>query len=288
MFEKAVLIGCGLIGGSLALALKQSHCVKHLTAVELNPQSCQLALSRAVVDHVADSLQDAVQDADLIVLATPVREMAATLEVLAELPLRPGCLITDVGSTKREICAEARRLLPASVVFIGGHPMAGSERSGVEAATSRLFQGSVYVLTPFADSDPDVFAKWKWAVERIGAQVMVLDPNLHDEVVAAISHVPHIIAAQLVEQVAKLSLESESGALYARLAAGGFRDVTRIASGNPLIWRDIVLSNRDVIRDLLQGWQQSIHHFLGMLEQEAGPEIENFFSKAAEFRDGMK
>lgn len=286
-FSKAVIIGCGLIGGSLALALREHHCVRKLVAVEPDPVRRDEAVELGVVDLAYETLAEAVPGADLIVFATPVSETCRLLREVAALPLTQGCILTDVGSTKNDICTEARRVLPATVHFIGGHPMAGSEKSGVRAASERLFQNAIWVLTPESGTDQLAFQKWASTLLRIQAQVLVLQPDLHDRVVAAISHVPHIVAAALVDQVAALSEESVHGGLYTKLAAGGFRDLTRIASGNPVMWRDILLTNREPIRDLLRQWQEGIGRILGQLEEEDGDGLQHFFQKAAHFRDGL-
>ncbi|WP_236588088.1 prephenate dehydrogenase [Tumebacillus amylolyticus] len=287
MFGKAVIIGCGLIGGSLALALRENGAVRQLAAVDSNPSSCELAVQLGVVDAAYEDLRDAVVDADLIVFAAPVRQTCELLSELSTLPLKKGCIVTDVCSTKAEVCAKAARLLPPGVHFIGGHPMAGSEKSGVRAANARLFENAVYVLTPPDGTDEGAFSKLAAAIESVKAQVLVLQPALHDRVVAAISHVPHIIAAQLVDQVMRLSGHPEHGGLYTKLAAGGFRDVTRIASGNAAMWRDIVLSNRDVIRDLLLDWQSGVADLLDKLGESEGLGLQSFFHEAAEFRDAL-
>ncbi|KEO83756.1 prephenate dehydrogenase [Tumebacillus flagellatus] len=287
LFAKGVIIGCGLIGGSLALALRENGAVQHLAAVDSNPSSCELAVELGVVDAAYSTLREAVTDADLIVFAAPVRQTCELLAKLAALPLKPGCIVTDVCSTKAEVCAQAARLLPSGVHFIGGHPMAGSEKSGVKAANARLFENAVYVLTPPEGTDADAFAKLVQAIESVKAQVLVLEPAVHDRVVAAISHVPHIIAAQLVDQVMRLSGHPEHGGLYTKLAAGGFRDVTRIASGNAQMWRDIVLSNRDVIRELLVDWQVGVADLLAKLDESEGGGLQSFFHEAAAFRDAL-
>lgn len=287
LFEKVVILGCGLIGGSLALALREHECVQQLVAVDPDPACRTAAVQQGVVDVAYETIAEAVPDADLIVFATPVRVTCELLALVASLPLKPGCVLTDVGGTKQEICETAHRVLPPSVHFIGGHPMAGSEKSGVQAASGRLFEHAIYVLTPFVYTDKVVFAKLASVLERIKAHVLILDPQVHDKVVAAISHVPHIIAAMLVEQVATLTAEDPFGSLYTTLAAGGFRDLTRIASGSSVLWRDIVLSNSGAIRDLLRNWQGSITNILGMMEEDTGAEIETFFAKAASFRDAL-
>ncbi|HEU4964635.1 MAG TPA: prephenate dehydrogenase [Bacilli bacterium] len=286
-FSKAVIVGCGLIGGSLARALRAHRCVRQLIAVDPDPTCRDEAVERGVVDLAYETLAEAVPGADLIVFATPVGETCRLLQEVATLPLSQGCILTDVGSTKKVICTEARRVLPASVHFIGGHPMAGSEKSGVRAASERLFQNALWVLTPYPDTDQLAFQKWASTLLQIQAQVLVLQPDLHDKVVAAISHVPHIVAAALVDQVATLTRESMHGGLYTKLAAGGFRDLTRIASGNPVMWRDILLTNGEPIRELLQQWQAGVGNLLAMMEQENGEGMQDFFQTAASFRDAL-
>lgn len=286
-FRKAVIVGCGLIGGSLALAMREGGCVDRLVAVDADPVCCQHAVELGVVDEAFSDMESAVPGADLIVFATPVRQTRQLLKLVATLPLEAGCILTDVGSTKQEVCATAADLLPRHVHFIGGHPMAGSEKSGVQAASERLFENAVYVLTPGPNADEEAFYRLATALEDIKAQVLVLEPHVHDRIVAAISHVPHIIAAQLVDQVAALSEQSERGDLYTKLAAGGFRDLTRIASGSATMWRDIVLSNRAAIRDLLTDWQHATARLLDMLEEEEGSAIQTFFQQAADFRDAL-
>ncbi|MGZ4030652.1 MAG: prephenate dehydrogenase [Tumebacillaceae bacterium] len=286
-FQKAVIIGCGLIGGSLALALREHECVEQLVAVDPDGACRAAAVQQGVVDQAYETIAEAVPDADLIVFATPVRVTCELLVLLASLPLKPGCIVTDVGGTKQEICETAHRVLPTTVHFIGGHPMAGSEKSGVHAASERLFEHAIYVLTPFVYTDKAAFAKLAQTLERIKAHVLILDPQVHDKVVAAISHVPHLIAAMLVEQVATLTAEDEHGSLYTTLAAGGFRDLTRIASGNSVLWRDIVLSNGRMIRELLGNWQESIDRILAMMDESSGAAMETFFEKAASFRDAL-
>ena len=287
IFHKAVVVGCGLIGGSLALAMRQHQCVQYLVGVDADPASRELAVELGVVDFSYSTLAEAVAGADLIIFATPVRNTLTLLRELAILPLLPGCIITDVGSTKSEVCQVASDLLPPSVHFIGGHPMAGSEKSGVKAANERLFDNAVFVLSPLEDTRDDVVQKMVAMVEQIQAQPLVLEADLHDRIVAAISHVPHIIAAQLVDQVAHLSKHTERGELYTKLAAGGFRSVTRIASGSATMWRDIVLSNREPIRELMTGWLQSTDQILAMLDEEDGSQIHQFFQEAAEWRDAL-
>jgi prephenate dehydrogenase len=282
-FQRIVVVGCGLIGGSLALSWRRAGVAAEIVGVDRRPDHLEEALKRQVIDRAA-SLEEAVTEADVIVLATPVQQSIFLLQELAKLPLPSACIVTDVGSTKREVCRQAREILPRHIPFIGGHPMAGSEKSGIRAATPRLFENAVYVLTPQADERTEAVTQIRALVECTGAQVLLLDPERHDRLVAAISHLPHIVAAQLVDQVADLGVEDP---LYAVLAAGGFRDVTRVASGHPGLWTEILLTNGDAIRPLLLEWTHRLSLLNQWLEKKDGQAIESFFRKAADWRDAL-
>lgn len=282
-FERVVLVGCGLIGGSLALAFKENGLAGRIVGVDRSPEVLQLALDLGVID-TASELEEAVTDADLIVLATPVLETVRQLELLSSLPLKEGCVITDAASTKRKICHTAETLLPTHVHFVGGHPMAGSEKSGVQAAHSRLFENAVYVLAVTEQTDPVALQKMTDLLLGIRSQVLPLAPDEHDQVVAAISHIPHVVAAQLVDLVADLG---QRNPLYSKLAAGGFRDVTRIASGSPVMWTDIVATNQDVIRRLLQRWIDETEELIRFIDDQRTQEIQQFFTRTRDWRDAL-
>ncbi len=241
-YQKAALIGTGLIGGSIGVALRERRLVAHINGYDSDPQSCLRALERGAVDRIAHSPCEAVQGADLVILAVPV---LSTTELLKEiLPVvEPGTVVTDVGSTKGWIMSAVEGMMPPDAYFIGGHPMAGSEESGIEGADPALLENAIYVLTPGADTPQQVIDKMSAMVEESGAQPIILDPAEHDRVVAAVSHLPHLVAAALVQTVTGAG-EME---LVKTLAAGGFRDSTRIALGNPEVWRDIFISNRDAL-----------------------------------------
>ncbi|NEN82069.1 prephenate dehydrogenase [Paenibacillus elgii] len=280
---KISIFGVGLIGGSLALCFKGKP---GLTVVghSNNPKSVEKYLKREVVDHATTSIEEAAAEADFIFLCVPVGNLEEYLHKLSALPLKPGCIITDVGSTKASVTACASRLQLPGVHFIGGHPMAGKEKSGVEAASSRLFENAFYVLTPDAGTQKDAYDRLAELLQHTRAHLVKVDPVLHDEIVGAISHLPHIIAVALVNQIARYN---ESNELYQNLAAGGFRDITRIASSDPVIWRDILINNREVVLKLLRDWNDEIAGFIGRLEAEDGPGIEREFQKANQFRSGL-
>ncbi|GAX89745.1 prephenate dehydrogenase [Effusibacillus lacus] len=283
-FNKIVIVGCGLIGGSLAMAFRSHGMVNRIVGVDIDTHGLDKALTMGIIDEAADSLENAVLMADLVVLAVPVQQTIRQLELLAGLPLKRGCIITDVSSTKKEICGFANKCLPKDTVFVGGHPMAGSEKTGITAASPRLFENAVYILTPGTSSDTIAVDKLRQTFEQIRAQVLVMDPAQHDQVVAAISHIPHVVAALLVDQVADLG---QNNPLYSRLAAGGFRDVTRIASGSPVMWRDILLTNREPILQLLRDWVRRTKEVANWLEEANPQDIETFFTRTREWRDSL-
>ncbi|MFD2332120.1 prephenate dehydrogenase [Cohnella sp. GCM10020058] len=280
---RIAIFGVGLIGGSLALCWKGKP---GLTIVghSVNAASVDKYLALGVVDEATTSVEAAAAGADVIVLCVPVGMLDDYLQRLSELPLKEGCIITDVGSTKASVVNCAERLKLKGAVFIGGHPMAGSERSGVEAATPDLYENAFYVLTPSPGTPPEAIERLEELICWTRANIVKIEAGLHDDIVGAISHLPHIIAVALVNQIADYN---ESNDLYRRLAAGGFRDITRIASSDPYIWRDILLGNRDVLLKLLADWRGEIAAFERLLEDREGAGIVERFSNAGRFRDNL-
>lgn len=278
---KIAIYGVGLIGGSLALCFKGRPNIQ-VIGHSVRAQSVHKYEQRGVVDQATTSFEEAALGADFIFLCVPVGNIENYLERLSNLPLKEGCIITDVGSTKATIAAYAESLAwPEHVSFIGGHPMTGSERSGVEAATSHLFENAFYVLTPSQGTPKRALDRLTDLLQHTKAQIIHIDAVAHDEIVGAISHLPHIIAAALVNQVSKYSANNN---LYELLAAGGFRDITRIASSEPVIWRDILLNNREIVLKLLEDWHEEIAKFSEQLQQMDGAAIEEQFRSAAQFR----
>ncbi len=281
--KKIAIFGVGLIGGSLALCFKGKPGLK-VVGYSPNPASVEKYVKREVVDEATTSIEDAALDADFIFLCGPVGVLESNLEAVMRLPLKSGCIITDVGSTKQSFMAAAARLRRAGITFIGGHPMAGKEQSGVEAATSILFENAIYVLTPDKDAGEDAYQALTNLLAHTKAQIIRMEPDQHDKIVGAISHLPHIIGVALVNQIARYN---DSNPLYELLAAGGFRDITRIASSDPLIWRDILLTNRDVVLEMLADWQREIGRFSALIDHQDGAAIEEEFRRAGTFRDQL-
>lgn len=283
MTTKIAIFGVGLIGGSLALCFKGKPGITVVGHAH-RPESAEKYVSRGVVDSATISIEEAALDADFIFLCVPVGLLDEYLLALSKLPLKKGCIITDVGSTKASIAAAAEQLKLEDCYFIGGHPMAGSERSGVEAASAVLFENAYYVLTPPSYVPDHVYESLVKLLAYTRAQIVRVDPELHDEIVGAISHLPHIIAVALVNQVRHYN---EGNPLYRTLAAGGFRDITRIASSDPVIWRDILLNNKEVMLRLLKDWNEEIASFINLLDQMDGEGIEAAFQKANAFRSEL-
>jgi len=280
---KIAIFGVGLIGGSLALCFKGKP---GLTVVGHSPRESSVAkyIARGVVDHATTSLAEAAEEADFIFMCGPVSSLEPQLQELSQLSLKPGCIITDVGSTKASLAACARSLALKDVVFIGGHPMAGGERSGVEAASSYLLENAYYVLTPDPSTPKREVDKLTDLLKLTRAHIVHVDPVEHDEIVGAISHLPHIVAVALVNQIHRYH---DTNPLYGMLAAGGFRDITRIASSDPTIWRDILINNREVLLSLLKDWQSESSRFIQMLENGDGEGIALAFEEAGAFRSQL-
>jgi prephenate dehydrogenase len=281
--KKIAIFGVGLIGGSLALCFKGKP---DFTVVghSPNPNSVQKLLKRNVVDYATTDMAEAVDGADYIFLCVPVGNLEEYVQKLMNLSLKKGCIITDVGSTKASITESAAAHLKDGYFFIGGHPMAGSERHGVEAASSHLFENAFYVLTPAEGTPQAEVDRLTSLLSITKAQIVQVDAREHDDIVGAISHLPHIIAVALVNQIRGYN---ESNPLYQNLAAGGFRDITRIASSEPTIWRDILVNNRSVLLKLLTDWNEEIARFVKLLEMSDGEGIVEQFQLAGEFRSKL-
>jgi prephenate dehydrogenase len=238
----------------------------------------------SVVDELAVSIEEGAKDADLIIITTPVGETEKIIDLLYETPLKENVLITDAGSTKFEVVKNAKKLTEKGITFIGGHPMAGSHKSGVSAARPLLFENAFYLLTPDKDIKKEKINELKEWLKGTKAKFLIVSPEEHDLLTGVISHFPHIIAASLVHQAEKTSKEQN---LIPRLAAGGFRDITRIASSSPTMWRDILLQNRDVLLKLLSQWKEEMEVVVNMLEDEDDTKIYQYFEEAKNFRDEL-
>jgi prephenate dehydrogenase len=275
---KLAVIGVGLIGGSFALGLKKAKAVSHVVGVGRNAANLKLALERGIIDAIAPDPGAAARDADLVLVAAPVAQFPAIFAALAE----SKALITDGGSTKRDVIAAARKALGKRIArFVPAHPIAGAEKSGAAAAKAELFQDRRVVLTPLKENARASVAAVEAAWSACGAKVSRMDAEEHDAVLAAVSHLPHVLAYALVHDVAK---RNNSAQLFS-FAAGGFRDFTRIASSHPEMWRDICLANRDRLLQELKLYANELGSIRRLLDKGDGAGLEKLFAAAREARD---
>lgn len=250
-FHTIALIGVGLIGGSLGLAFRRLRIGERIIGISRSDTIEEAIRLGAIHEgYPYEELPQGLGEADLVFLCTPIHRI---LDLLPEIPKRvqPGTLVSDVGSTKGEIVALAERTFPESVYFIGGHPMAGSESRGVRAADPFLFQNAVYVLAPRRGTPHTVVDRLTALIDRLGARVAVIDAAVHDHIAAVVSHLPQMMAVALVEMVGRLN---ETNPLFLRMAAGGFRDMTRIASSPYEVWGDICKTNAPQIAEVIEAY----------------------------------
>lgn len=242
MFQRIAIVGLGLIGGSIGLALHKATAAQEVTGYDLGKGVTDQARKMGAIDVPCNALADAVRGAELVVLATPIGAMRSLLQHIAD-AVTPGAVVTDVASTKAQVISWAEEFLPAQVAFVGGHPMTGKEQSGVEAADAALFQGRIYCLTPTFRTRPSAINKVSAFVEALGARVRFLEPAEHDGQVAGVSHLPFVASIALMKVVGEGAAWGDASLL----AANGFRDMTRLAAGSPEMYRDICLTNRDAL-----------------------------------------
>ena len=284
MKGKVFVIGLGLIGGSLAMAVRHAHPEAVIVGTDLSEKNIQLSMLLGIIDDSVSSLEAGAREADLILLAVPVNETVKILAQLADMELKSDVLISDAGSTKDTVVKAAKPLIDKGVAFIGGHPMAGSHKSGAGAAKLHLFEHAFYLLTPGDSIEEEKVEQLKGWLQGTRANFLVVSPAMHDKLTGVISHFPHIVASGLVKQAENYSKENK---LISRLAAGGFRDITRIASSSPEMWRDILLHNRDVLLELMNDWLNEMEHIKGLVANEDSEEILRFFTDAKIFRDDL-
>ncbi len=274
MTRTLAVVGLGLIGGSLAASLKARGAPWKVRAADRRRSALLLALERGYIDEAADSPAEAAEGADLVVLASPVRAIRSALRELGP-GLRPGQVITDVG-----ILREARGALPPGVAFVGGHPVAGTERCGVESAVPGLFEGRNCVLTPDTDTDPRALEAVAGLWRELGAHVVCLTAELHDRIFALVSHLPHALAYGLVDTVAEELETGQSG-----LAGGSFRDFSRVTAGSPAVWTEIFLENREALLYALDAFSSRLAALRAAVDREDDQALSGFFRRAAEAGD---
>jgi prephenate dehydrogenase len=281
LFERVAILGVGLIGGSFALALKQARACGHVSGAGRSRANLELALERGVIDSIAADAVAAVHGADLVLLAAPVAQFPKLFRDMASV-LGPKALVTDGGSTKRDVVAAARAALGRKIgQFVPSHPIAGAEKSGAGAAAAELFRERRVIVTPLPENADSAVKKIEEAWAACGARTARMDAEEHDAVLAAVSHLPHLLAYALVHEIAS----RENGAQLFAFAAGGFRDFTRIASSHPEMWRDICVANRDRLLEELKSYRKELDAIGRLLEAPDGAGLEKLFAEARAARD---
>jgi len=280
---QVLIKGLGLIGSSLALAIRQAHPTVTIVGSDVLPATLAYAQQNHLVDAAAPDFAAAAPQADVIILAGPVAVIRDDLATLATLALKPQVLITDVGSTKQTVLAAAQPLQARGLTFIGGHPMAGSHKSGVMAGRADLFENAYYFLVPGLAPQAAV-KQLQDLLVATHVKWLTVTPKQHDRIVGQLSHLPHIVAAALVNQTQAALADSPLGL---RLAAGGFKSITRIASADPTMWRSILLNNGPIVVQQLQAYQQALQAIETAVTQQDAQAIEAFFANAKTTRDHL-
>ena len=274
LFNKVAIIGVGLIGGSLALAIKRRRLVNTVIGISRHRKTALLAKKRQAVDIASQDLS-LVKDADLIILATPVHTILKIAKNISRL-VKPNAIVSDVGSTKQEVVTQLSRLFPN---YVGSHPLAGSEKRGVINADAGMFNDSLCILTPTGSTDKQLLIKISKLWNLLGARVVCLKPSLHDNVLSFVSHMPHLVAFSLVGSVPKK---------YLRFAASGFKDTTRIASSDAALWKDIFISNRKSLLKALGTFKHRLSEIESAIIKKDAKGLEGILKKAKKTRDSLK
>jgi len=281
LFDTVALIGIGLIGSSLARAIRRDHVATRVVAGVRPGASAATLKSLNIVDAVIEDIPAAVKDADLVILCTPVGSYGEIAKAIAP-NLKPGAIISDVGSVKQAVVDSVGPHLPPGVHFVPAHPVAGTEQSGPAAGFAELFDGRWCILTPINGTDKDAAAKVKAFWERCGSKVEIMDPKHHDLVLAITSHVPHLIAFNIVGTASDLETVTNSEVI--KYSAGGFRDFTRIAASDPTMWRDVFLTNRDAVLEMLGRFSEDLTALQRAIRWGDGQALYELFSRTRAIR----
>ena len=281
LFGKMTIIGVGLLGASLAKACKERDLVEEVAGYGRNRENLEKARALKIIDHCPADLAEAVKDADLIVLCTPVTTIIPLIQNMIA-RIRPGALITDVGSVKEPIVKEAEKLVPKGVFFVGSHPIAGGENSGLEASTANLYQGAKCIVTPTDKTNNSALEKISALWQAVGMQIINLSAEEHDFVFGAVSHLPHIVVYALMNTLG--SLRTQDNREVTAFSGAGLKDITRIASSDPVMWRDICLSNRNHSLDLIDRFQKKLDEIRSTIEKGDGQALKEEFIAANKYR----
>lgn len=282
-FKKITIIGVGLIGGSLGLALKENRPNFKIVGID-KQEIIEKAIARGAIDEGIVNLEEGIKEADIVIIATPVKTILNLLTQINSF-LKKGCIITDTGSTKGQIVERADKVLSKDIFFIGGHPMAGSEEYGIDSANPHLFQDRTYILTPTKKSNLIAIEKISSLIKMIGANRLILNPLEHDRIVGAVSHLPQIMAVSLINMVSEL-VQKENNNNYFKAVGAGFKDMTRIALSPYKVWEDICNTNQENILEMIQEFR----NYLGVIEDKLKNDpssLKEEFQKASKLRETL-
>jgi cyclohexadieny/prephenate dehydrogenase len=283
-FEKVCIVGLGLIGGSIGLAIKRSNISNQITGYARSNSTLERAIDLGLVDSVKDNLKDAVNNSDLVILATPLSTFRELVEEMSPF-LKKGCIITDTGSAKLTVIEDLKDILPNGVEFVPGHPIAGTEESGPDAGFAELFDNRWCILTPTEDNSSNAVDLVKGFWESIGSKVEIMDPMHHDKVLAITSHIPHLIAFNIVGTANNLANVTEKEVV--KYSAGGFRDFTRIAASDPKMWSDIFTYNSDAVLEMLDLFSNDLAKLKAAVIKKDSDLLFSNFEKTREVRKNI-
>lgn len=283
-FGKVAIVGLGLIGGSLAGALKKSGTVTDVTGIDIDKGSIGYALRKKIIDYGYTNIRDGVSGAEIVVIATNVGDIIKTAVDVFPLA-RKGAVITDVGSVKGNIVGKMDKLTPANLRFVGGHPIAGTENSGVKASDPGLFRGKRFIITPTSKTDPGAVKKVSALWRAAGSEVYEMDPKTHDRIFGFVSHLPHVVAYSLVDSILSAT---DSETLF-DFAGGGLRDYTRVAASSPEMWTDIFTANRSSVLGAIRKFRKSLDRIEAAVRKKDSLALRKLLSKSAKAkRDKIK
>jgi cyclohexadieny/prephenate dehydrogenase len=281
LFDRIALIGIGLIGSSIARDIKESGLAGTLVISTRSEATLKRAEELGLGDLYVSSAADAVKDADLVIVSVPVGSSGMVAEQIAA-NLKPGAILTDVGSTKASVIAQMAPHVPAGVHFIPGHPLAGTEKSGPDAGFAGLFRGRWCIFTPLPDTDAAALERLRGFWTALGSKIDEMDPEHHDKVLAIVSHLPHIIAYNIVGTADDLEAVTESEVI--KYSASGFRDFTRLAASDPTMWRDVCLHNKDAILEMLARFSEDLAYLQRAIRWGEGDKLFELFSRTRNVR----
>lgn len=286
LFQQVTIIGVGLLGGSLGLVLKEQGLAKTVVGIGRRQVNLELAVQVGAINRFASEPHEAVRDSDLIVLATPVDTYVSHVQRWGQ-HVPSGAIVTDVGSVKGQLVFDVEAALPSTACFVGSHPIAGKEKSGVIHATSTLFDGARCIVTPTPYTNTDALAKIRCLWEKAGSTVLSMDPMVHDWVLGAVSHLPHIAAFSLMHALQDLQEKTPEALSLLDFSGGGLRDTTRIAASSPEMWRDICLANRENLLIMLEQYITQLQAFKQLLNEQDGSGLTQNIEQAKMLREGL-